>query len=430
VTSIATVSNPSDLNISNNTTGVPLYVTGTGCAYTVTPTSTAFSATGGNASFTIQTDASCPWTIANLPGWIAVSSASSGTGPGTVTLAATANTGPARTANVMIAGVAVTVTQPTGVCTYSLSLGGQSFPASGGMGGVDILTGPGCAWTASSQPVWVTLTSAASGSGSARVTFQVGNNTGATRLGTLAIAGRSFTVEQSGTLSGSASFAGAMPQVASGGGWQTTYTITNTGTSSATIRLNHWANNGTELALPMSFPQFTALGTIQGSVLDRTLDAGATLIIESEAPSTGPILEGWTELVSTGGVTGFAVFRLRLPDGREQEATVPLEIRTASGYLLNFDNMGFATGMAVANHQATPVNLTAIIRDDAGRQISVETIALPLRGHAAFTLTSRWSSLTNRRGTVEVRGTVPGFSILGLRFHPQGPFTTLPVAVK
>jgi hypothetical protein len=51
-------------------------------------------------------------------------------------------------------------------CSYSISSNSQNFSGSGGAGSVGVTTGVGCAWTASGNPSWITITSGASGSGS------------------------------------------------------------------------------------------------------------------------------------------------------------------------------------------------------------------------------------------------------------------------
>jgi hypothetical protein len=74
------------------------------------------------------------------------------------------------------------------------------------------------------------------------------------------------------------------------------------------------------------------------------------------------------------------------------------------------------------------VSLTVIQRDDTGKQLATDTLTLSARGHTSFDLKSRWSALADRRGAIEVRRPTPGgFRLLGLRFNPQGAFTTVPV---
>jgi hypothetical protein len=85
-------------------------------------------------------------------------------------------------------------------CGYSISPTSVSFSSSGGSGTVNVTTGPICAWTATSNVPWITITSATSGTTSGAVNYQVAPNTSVNTLtGTLTIAGQTLTVSQSGT---------------------------------------------------------------------------------------------------------------------------------------------------------------------------------------------------------------------------------------
>jgi sugar lactone lactonase YvrE len=69
-------------------------------------------ASGGSFNLSVQTAASCSWAVSGLPNWIAVSGASTGSGPATVTFAVAPNTsGAALNATISVAGVSFTVTQ-------------------------------------------------------------------------------------------------------------------------------------------------------------------------------------------------------------------------------------------------------------------------------------------------------------------------------
>ncbi len=88
-------------------------------------------------------------------------------------------------------------TSGTGGCTYSLSPTSE-FPASGGTGSVSVTTQSECDWTATSNDTsWITVTSGVSGTGNGTVDYSVAANTGTSRTGTMTIAGRTFTVNQS-----------------------------------------------------------------------------------------------------------------------------------------------------------------------------------------------------------------------------------------
>ncbi|MCC6743453.1 MAG: hypothetical protein IT175_06295, partial [Acidobacteria bacterium] len=88
-----------------------------------------------------------------------------------------------------------------GSCTYSISPASSSPAAGATSGTVSVTAGSGCAWTATSNASWLTITSGASGSGNGTVGYSVAANSGAARTGTLTIAGKTFTVNQSGTSS-------------------------------------------------------------------------------------------------------------------------------------------------------------------------------------------------------------------------------------
>ncbi len=84
-------------------------------------------------------------------------------------------------------------------CSYSLAPGGLFFDASGGNGTINVATSVNCTWTVSGVPNWMTITSGAGGLGSGTVMLTVAPNTALqARVVSLAIAGRTFTVEQNG----------------------------------------------------------------------------------------------------------------------------------------------------------------------------------------------------------------------------------------
>jgi hypothetical protein len=83
-----------------------------------------------------------------------------------------------------------------GGCTYSISPTSSNPGAGATTGTVSVTAGTGCAWTATSNAMWLTITSGASGSGNGAVGYLVAANTGAARSGTMTIAGLTFTVNQ------------------------------------------------------------------------------------------------------------------------------------------------------------------------------------------------------------------------------------------
>lgn len=168
------------------------------CGTTLSGTSATLPAAGGGTQFGVTTGASCAWTASPSASWIAASPAS-GTGNATVVVSVAANTSTsARTGTVSVGGQQFTVNQLGASCTFSLSATAQSFPATGGSGSVGVTGNTGCAWNATSNASWLSVTPA-SGSGSATVSYSVAANTSTTsRTGTLTIAGATYTVNQAG----------------------------------------------------------------------------------------------------------------------------------------------------------------------------------------------------------------------------------------
>jgi hypothetical protein len=227
---------------------------------------------------------------------------------------------------------------------------------------------------------------------------------------------------------------GTMAHFASGGGWQTTFTLVNTGTAAATPNLNFFGSDGTAASLPLSFPQTST--TSSASSVSQSIPAGGSLIVVVEDSGGATATTGSAALTTTGNVGGFAVFRYN-PTG--QEAVVPLEAVNEASYILAFDNTGsLTTGLAIANVAAQAASVKVIMRDDTGAQIGTGSISLPAHGHTSFMLTDTssggWAFTAGVRGTVEF-DTPSGGQIapLGLRAAsiPGGfTITTIPVMVR
>ncbi len=307
-----------------------------------------------------------------------------------------------------------------------LSASGEFFAPSQASGTIGVTATGAGTWTAATNASWITIVGPASGSGNGTVSFTVTANTGAARSGTLTINGQTFTITQESTPSG-LSNAGSMAQIAAGGGWDTSLTLIDQGTSLAEARIDFLGNTGSALVLPFTSPQQTFAGTVLGATLDQTLNPHAQFVLNAAGTSTYPFSVGWAHLSTAGAVNGFAIFK----NSSNQEAVVPLETRNAPSYLLAFDNSGaLATGLAIANLSAAAANVNAIIRDDTGREIGTRMITLPPQGHQSFMLTDAQSGFpvtVGKRGTVEFDTPQNGqISVLGLRAKGVA-VTTFPV---
>ena len=229
------------------------------------------------------------------------------------------------------------------------------------------------------------------------------------------------------TVAANLALAGSAAEAAWSGGWDTTINLINTGARTANARLQHFSENGNLLSLPLLLPQSSGPpATLLASSLDQTLSPRATLVIGNPGLDSQPTQIGSAQLSTDGNVGGFIRFRY---SPRDQEAALPLETRNASSYVLAFDNSnGNATGVAVANLTAGPVNVSVVVRDDSGIQIGSTILSLPADGQTAFTLADQIASTANLTGTVQFNTPTSGqISVLGMRFPPSGNFTTIPV---
>jgi len=214
---------------------------------------------------------------------------------------------------------------------------------------------------------------------------------------------------------------GTMAHVASGGGWQTVFTLVNTGTTSANLMLSFFGDDGTPVSLPLSFPQSGAMVT-QSSV-SRALPAGATLVIVTQGQSSGSVVTGSARLSTTGNVSGFAIFQ-----NGGQEAVVPLEGGGANSYTLAFDNTaGLVTGIALSESSGQAAAVPATLRDVTGATLAATTIDLLASGHSSQILTDLFPQAKNIRGTLELDTPANGqIGAVGIRATGKA-FTTIPV---
>ena len=222
---------------------------------------------------------------------------------------------------------------------------------------------------------------------------------------------------------------GAFAHIAVANGWKTSFVLVNTGGSVAQAHLSFFNDDGDPLILPLSSPQSSSFASTTAASVNHALSAGATLILESTGPEASPLQMGSAQLTSDGSVSGFAIFRYE-PTG--QEAVVPMESRSASSYLLPFDNTGgTATGVAVSNRALQAASVPVVIRDDSGAQIGNGAISLAANGHSAFVLEGQFPATSGKRGTLEF--TVPAngqIGVVGIRTPPANTFTTLPVLTR
>jgi hypothetical protein len=165
------------------------------CSYSISPGIQDVGVAGGSTQVAVSTSNGCAWSAASNSSWIGVSSGSSGSGNGTVSISVAGNTGGERTGTLSIAGRTAAIVQAA--CTYTIAPVTQSV--GGGGGGatpITVTTVSTCQWTATSNVTWISVAPAGTRAGNGSVGVNVAANTGSARTGTITVAGRTSTVSQ------------------------------------------------------------------------------------------------------------------------------------------------------------------------------------------------------------------------------------------
>jgi sugar lactone lactonase YvrE len=221
--------------------------------------------------------------------------------------------------------------------------------------------------------------------------------------------------------------AGALAHVAAGGGWVTVISLINTSTAPVNVTVQLRGDDGSALSLPVTVTQASGAQTTTASSFNGSINPNGTLLLSTGdgIPSTAV---GWANVLSTGSISGFAIFRFIGPSG-VSEGTVPLQSTQASYSKITvpFDNTAnFQTGVALANLSSSPVTVTATVWDQSGSPIDMQSFTLLANGHTAFNVATQWTSTDNKQGIIVLQSNGGGLTGLGLRFSPFGTFTSVP----
>ena len=131
-----------------------------------------------------------------MPAWITGVPAS-GTGTTTINFMVVANTGPARSANIIIEGQTFAVSQANG-CTYVVAPWSLTFDATGAPAqDITVTTNAACPWTATPSQPWIRIVSVAPAPETER--FRVDalvNSDGTARTGNISIGGETVSITQ------------------------------------------------------------------------------------------------------------------------------------------------------------------------------------------------------------------------------------------
>ena len=171
------------------------------CTYSIAPLTKVALSAGEQFAITVSAASGCAWTAVSDVSWLTLTQGAAGSGSGTLPVNVAANSGPARSGTLRVAGLTVTVEQqtvppPAPVCSYSINPTSRSIGADNTDFTVDVRTLTSCSWTAAVNAPWITLLDGATGVGNGTVRLSAIANGGPPRSGTVTIAGLTFTIQQ------------------------------------------------------------------------------------------------------------------------------------------------------------------------------------------------------------------------------------------
>jgi hypothetical protein len=168
------------------------------CDISISPSSVSSGSDPSSGTVTVTAPSACSWTATSSAAWLTVTGGSSGSGNGTVQYDVAANTtNSTRTGSLTIGGRVFSVTQAAPHCSIVLSTTSVSLTAASAFRSVNVTSGSGCSWTATSSVPWITIAGGGTGTGMGLVSYTVAANTStSSRTGTIDVNGEIHTVVQ------------------------------------------------------------------------------------------------------------------------------------------------------------------------------------------------------------------------------------------
>jgi hypothetical protein len=221
------------------------------------------------------------------------------------------------------------------------------------------------------------------------------------------------------------------PQIAEGGGYQTTIILINTSNLYETGVVRFYDNSGNGLVIDL------ANSSTSSSQFPYSIPPGGLArLVTSGAPQDVKV--GWAQLVPDSGSTlpmGAGIFGLTQRGVLVTESGVPATVPTTHARIYVDQSGGHDTGLAIVNPERSPIRIiaTAFLSDGitpAG--IGQGSIDLPASGHAAAFVWQMIAGLPDGyKGVLDISSTNP-FGALTLRSltNGRGDFllTSFPIA--
>lgn len=121
---------------------ISTFLDGSACVTSLSPTNQTIAGSGGTGSFNVNASGGCNWTAVPSNGFVTITSGANGSGNGTVNFSVAANSGPQRTATIIVGGQVFIITQAGGgACSPTPISVGQTV--NGNLTGSDCPLGDG-----------------------------------------------------------------------------------------------------------------------------------------------------------------------------------------------------------------------------------------------------------------------------------------------
>ena len=208
------------------------------------------------------------------------------------------------------------------------------------------------------------------------------------------------------------------PQLAFGGGWQTTLTYVNYSPVSANCTTTFYGDTGGALQVPF--------GAALASTRTDTLAAGASLHQQTTAATTAANQEGWAIATCSYPVQASLLYRFYNSAGVAQgEAGVNASLEPATEFVTFAQASATAsTGIAYGNPSATAAEVTITAIGSAGAALGSTVVNLAPNAHASANI-GPLLNIASFTGSVQILSTAPIVS-LSLNAEAFPVFSALP----
>lgn len=212
---------------------------------------------------------------------------------------------------------------------------------------------------------------------------------------------------------------GSIAHLASGGGIETEFIVTNIGDTVGNYTLFFYDDNGRSLTLTTDRGMLNAYN-------EPVFPPHASRRIHTLGPANTTI-QGYAGIDFTGNVGLSATFRVSVGPWAGSEVTVPVDNWRNNRFSLPFDHTDSTTGLAMVNPLQNPIAVTLMFRDEGGGVIVANTFNLAAYTHKSIVATSSYPATVSKRGTIEISTTGSYMRVLGLRYSPTAISIVVPL---